>query len=253
MNKRGDTPVWTIIVFGIIAIVVLVLAIIMLSGSATAGGNKITDLFGIIEAPKIVQAEQGDSVKGGTCIKSLDCASATLACVDNVCVKAASTQSLTVDGVGNCAKNYEAFSRHGAAAGQDWCVATLPGFTYQVEYNTGEIIYDTKKPKTAIDKIVMLDISTEMDNVIIPTPALGQGQGPKGDSGLLYWLPTRSIHTFEGGPFVCGWYLDSGCSNNGGAVLVRLYQLEKAQEDQQQTDSGIISPGAGEGAQQGAG
>ncbi|MEK6923490.1 MAG: hypothetical protein AABW84_02255 [Nanoarchaeota archaeon] len=257
MNNRGDTPVWTIIVFGIIAIVVLVLAIIMLSGSSTAGGNKITDLFGVISIPKIIQAEQGDSIKDASCTKSSDCISKNLACVNNKCTTATS-QDLVIDGVDNCANNNADYSNlRGMNRGGPWCIAAPEGFIYQVEYNNGKIT-DDKGDKSAknIHRIVMLDITTA--NIRVPTtPELFTGMGPDDydTKAKPTWLPPNSIHTFEGGldTYVCGWYSDNKCSNNDEAVLVRVYQLEKGQQG---TDSGAQDlaggAGAGTGAEQGA-
>lgn len=223
MNNRGDTPIWTIIVFGIIAVVVLVLALIMLSGSSTAGGGKLTDLFGIISVPENVQAKQGASLIDDSCAISSDCASENLACVNSVCIDAVS-QDLVIGGVSKCANNYAEYAIHGAEASRDWCVATLKGVTYQVEYNTGLIFYDRAKPQLTADSIVMLNIR-DGGNSIPTTPGLSYSDiGQKENPLKLTWLPTNSIHTFEGGPFVCGWYMDSGCSNNGGAVLVRMYR-----------------------------
>ncbi|MBS3065203.1 MAG: hypothetical protein J4451_01750, partial [DPANN group archaeon] len=67
MNKRGDTPVWTIIVFGIIAIVVLVLAVTFLGNTSTAGGEKVGSLFGLIELPERVEPKYGNSIIGNSC------------------------------------------------------------------------------------------------------------------------------------------------------------------------------------------
>ncbi len=233
MNNRGDTPVWTIIVFGIIAVVVLVLAIIMLSGSATTGGNKITDLFGVISAPGQVQAEQGSSLEGESCIDSGDCSSSNLACANNICTNnVVDFQELIVNGVTNCAKNYETISMPGAAVSKA-CVSTKEGAKYQIEYNNGAIIYDKKRARATTDKIVMLDVRTKTGYSILTTPALPTTDIDKKENTYQStWLPPDTMYYFEGEgvAFVCGWYLDKKCSDNDGEVLVRVYQLRETPE-----------------------
>ena len=238
MNKRGDTPVWTIIVFGIIAIVVLVLAVTFLGNTSTAGGEKVGRLFGLIELPERVEPKYGNSIIGNSCSASSECV-AGLACINSKCTQAQS-YDLTVSGKNNCAKDNTAFSPHSARNGKDWCIPTQEGFTYQVEYNDGAII-DKKGSPSLSSPYVMLEINTNIGGIPDISPPLLKGLTPyeqsRGDKipvseeGLTYLAP-YSIHTFKGGPFVCGWYRDTNnCNNNEGAVLVRAYQWPNILEE----------------------
>ena len=230
MNKRGDTPVWTIIVFGIIALLVIILAVLLISNTSTAGGEKFSNLYGLIQTPETVQVKSGSSIIDDSCSVSTNCASG-LACINGKCAQA-SSQDMVIGGQSKCANNYASYAPHGAAAGRDWCMALTQGITYQIEYNNGLIFDDKNKKQTTADSIVMLDI-TAAGNRRPTFPELPKGSGPsQGNPESLTWLPTNTIYTIEGEPglFVCGWYLDKKCSDNDGEVLVRVYQLRETPE-----------------------